>query len=107
MEFVDSAGINVFYAVLLQQGHCFDAGSKVFAYGHNYQVDVFQWQHAYGGFLGGVDKIDSGDIVLDGFDVALANVGAYYFMAHVGEVAGEVGAIDAQTDYKVTHIDVG
>ena len=36
-----------------------------------------------------------------------SNLGLIAEGGKVFEVAGEGGAIDAQTDYKVTHIDVG
>ena len=38
-----------------------------------------------------------------GVDVALQAVGAYYFVPHVCQVAGEIGSVDAESDDKIAH----
>ena len=62
---------------------------------------------ADGAFVGGVDYVGSGDIILDGGYDGGVDVGAYHLIAHVGEVFGQIGSVDAKADYKVSHIFPG
>ena len=77
------------------------------AYGHDDQVDAFERERADGAFVGGIDYVGRGDIILyGGYDGGI-DIGAYHLIAHVGEVFGQIGPVDAKADYKVSHIFPG
>ena len=104
VERVDGAGVDVFDARLLEQGDGFYRGAEVLADAHHHQVTVLVWQHIECRRLSRVDTINRGKGVFHLVDARLVAVDAYHLVPHVLEVAGEVLAINAESDNQVSHI---
>ncbi len=104
VQLVDGAGEDVLHFEFFQQCDGADACSEIFAYGYNHEVDVFKREHTERHFVGRVDDIGCGNEVFDRFDKRWILVGSDHFVSHIGEVYGEIGSIDAESDYQVAHV---